>query len=159
MLIDSLINYGIKNFCIVTGYRSNDIIEFVKEKYNSINVKYVHNNDFYKTNNIYSVSLALNKLKTDDDILLIDSDLIFKKEVLELLFDSKYKNTALVSKYIQGMDGTVIDKYEDKVVAVYPPHLHGNDFNFKDKYKTLNIYKFANKFVFGEFKKYFLLCF
>ena len=98
MIIDSLINYDIKNFCIVTGYRSNDIIEFVKEKYNFINVKYVHNSDFYKTNNIYSVSLALNKLQTDDDILLIESDLIFKKEVLESIFKSKNKNEALVSK-------------------------------------------------------------
>ena len=153
MIIESLISYGVKNFCIVTGYKAKDIVDYVSKNYRNINVDYVHNKDFYKTNNIFSVSLALNKLKTEDDILLIESDLIFKKEILKSLFNSKYKNAALVSKYVLGMDGTVIDKDQDKVIAVYPPHLHGKEFNFKNKYKTLNIYKFANKFVFGEFKK------
>ena len=153
MIIESLIYYGIENYCIVTGYKSEEIIEFVSKKFKNINVNYVYNNDFYKTNNIYSVSLALNELDTNDDIFLIESDLIFKKEIIKTLFNSKYENAALISKYVLGMDGTVIDKIGDKISAVYPPHLHDKEFNFKDKYKTLNIYKFSNKFVFGEFKK------
>lgn len=152
-IIDSLIYYDVKDFCIVTGYLRDDIIQFIKKKYGKINVSFVHNADFYKTNNIYSVSLALKSIDTKNDILLIESDLIFKKEVLKKLMISKYKNAALVSKYVQGMDGTVIGKSEDKVLAVYPPHMHGDEFNFKDKYKTLNIYKFSNDFIMGEFKK------
>ena len=144
MIIESLIYYGVENYCIVTGYKSEDIVDFVSRKFKNINVHYVHNNDFYKTNNIYSVSLALNQLNTNDDIFLIESDLIFKREIIKTLFDSKYENAALISKYILGMDGTVIDKIGDRVSAVYPPHLHDKEFNFKDKYKTLNIYKFSN---------------
>ncbi|HEY9705178.1 MAG TPA: aminotransferase class I/II-fold pyridoxal phosphate-dependent enzyme, partial [Allocoleopsis sp.] len=34
-----------------------------------------------------------------------------------------------------------------------PPHLQGADFNFQDKYKTLNIYKFSQDFCHNTFKK------
>lgn len=153
-IIDSLIEYKIEHFCIVTGYKDQDIRKYILENYPSLNVFYIHNKDYYKTNNIHSVALALENINFKQDLLLIESDLVFESNVLCKLINSNYKNCALVSKYIMGMDGTVIAKSDDRINAVYPPHLHDKDFNFNNKYKTLNIYKFDKDFVYGEFKRF-----
>jgi len=60
----------------------------------------------------------------------------------------------LVDKYRTGLDGTVVKISENKVIQeVIPPHLQGSDFNFSDKYKTLNIYKFSKSFCNETFSK------
>jgi len=153
-IIESLLKYGIQDFCIVTGYRDFEIKEFIKKKFKDLKVQFINNSDFAITNNIHSVSLALESIKKKQDIILIESDLIFKEEVIGKLINSYYENAALISKYEIGMDGTVIGKSDQRINAVYPPHLHDSNFNYDDKYKTLNIYKFSSDFTFGDFKNF-----
>ena len=50
------------------------------------------------------------------------------------------------------MDGTVVTLDAGRVTSVIPPHLQGKNFDFSDKYKTLNIYKFSGKFLNGVFR-------
>ena len=42
-IIDSLIEYKIEHFCIVTGYKDQDIRKYILENYPSLNVFYIHN--------------------------------------------------------------------------------------------------------------------
>jgi len=66
-------------------------------------IKYIENNVYDKTNNIYSLSLAKNYL-CDDDSIIFESDIIFEDSVLKQLIEDPRENLALVDKYEPRMD-------------------------------------------------------
>ena len=153
-IINSLIENKIYKIYIVTGYRDIEIKEFIKNKYPELEITFIHNERYRETNNIYSLALALEQIKFNKNLILIESDLIYKKNVLTKLLDSPYSNAALISKYTTGMDGTVVSVRDDLITGVFPPYLHTDEFDFSDKYKTLNIYKFDADFCNGDFRKF-----
>jgi histidinol-phosphate/aromatic aminotransferase/cobyric acid decarboxylase-like protein/choline kinase len=153
-ILSSLEDHGIVDVCIVTGHRANDIRSFVAAEFGHLNVDYVHNADFETTNNVYSMALALEHTRIDDDILLIESDLIFDPKVLTQLVSSPHENAALVDRYRPGLDGTVVSLAADGSIGqVYPSYMQGGDFSFADKYKTLNIYRFSEAFCRTSFRR------
>lgn len=152
-IIDSLIDYHIREIVIVTGYLSDNIEKYLVSKYPNANFRFIHNPRYRETNNIYSLSLAVNAMDIDDDILLIESDLIYEPSVIKKIIESKYKNVALVDKFRSGMDGTVVTISNNVVTNIIPPHLQDSNFDFSDKYKTLNIYKFSKEFCLSTFKQ------
>lgn len=151
-IIDSLVKNDILEIIIVTGYKHKDLAKHLKSNYSKVNFQFINNPRYRETNNIYSLSIAFQKIKFDKDILLIESDLIFSENVIEKAIKSKYKNLALVSPYKTGLDGTVVQIDDNKITNLFPPHLQGSNFNLFDKYKTLNIYKFSKEFCKKEFK-------
>jgi choline kinase len=66
-------------------------------------IKYIENNIYDKTNNIFSLSLAKDYLCQDDSIIF-ESDIIFEDAVLKNLIEDSRKNLALVDKYEPRMD-------------------------------------------------------
>ena len=153
-IIDSLVTNSINKVVIVTGYRADELRNYLLDNYNDVNFQFVHNKDFRTTNNIFSLSLAFKKTEIDSDIILIESDLIYDHKIIGNLIKSSKKNIALVSKYHSGMDGTVVKLgSKNKITEVIPPHLQDSDFSFSDKYKTLNIYKFSQDFTNNIFSK------
>ena len=135
----------IERIVIVVGYKAENLKSFIGGLNYSKPIVFVENKVFDKTNNIYSLALAKNFLVQDDSILL-ESDLIFEDEILDLLIDSPLPNVALVSKYQSWMDGTMvcIDK-ENKITNF----ISKSSFKFEDTesyYKTVNIYKFSKDF-------------
>lgn len=146
-LLGSLRSCGVREVWIVTGYRADDIEAAVGERFGDLDVRYVHNDRYETTNNVFSMALALESIDIDDDILLIESDLIVDHRVMEQIVASSHDNVALVDNYRVGMDGTVVSLGADDVVAaVHPSYLQGERFDFTDKYKTLNIYRFSRDF-------------
>lgn len=154
-IIDALLPFDLTDITIVTGYRNAEIKAYLGETYPDLDIQYIHNERYRETNNIYSMSLALQQMSIDGDILLIESDLIFEPAVISRLINSPHRNVALVDHYRSGMDGTVVtvDSEQGTITNVIPPHLQGSDFNFKDKYKTLNIYRFSQEFCNETFQK------
>ncbi|AXE20954.1 class I and II aminotransferase [Runella rosea] len=152
-ILNSLNNNNILKVVIVTGYLDQQLKRHINENHKNLIVEYVHNNRYRETNNIFSLALAFEQTLIDDDILLIESDLIYNKHVLNQAINSNYENVALVSPYKIGMDGTVVQLSSQKIVNIFPPHLHDENFNLFDKFKTLNIYKFSKEFCQKEFKK------
>lgn len=130
---------------IVAGYERANLIDYIKSTYPSLNVEFVENPVYDKTNNIYSLWLAREYLKSDDTLLL-ESDLIFEDSVIDCALESPYKNLALVAKYEPWMDGTMICKdVNDNIVTFIPK----SAFDYADTdsyYKTVNIYKFSREF-------------
>lgn len=153
-IIDALIPFNLTDITIVTGYCEAEIKAYLTKTYPTLDIHYIHNERYRETNNIYSMSLALQNMSVDRDILLIESDLIFEPAVIARLLNSPHRNVALVDHYRSGMDGTVVtvDSERGTITNVIPPHLQGIDFDFKDKYKTLNIYRFSQDFCNGSFK-------
>ncbi|MEH2068030.1 MAG: aminotransferase class I/II-fold pyridoxal phosphate-dependent enzyme [Nostoc sp.] len=158
-IIDGILEYHLTDITIVTGYRVAEIKQHLEQNYPHLAINYVHNERYGETNNIYSLSLALQNLCIDKDIILIECDLIFEPAIIEHLLKSSYKNVALVDRYRSGMDGTVVTISKRKIITnVIPPHLQDVDFDFHDKYKTLNIYRFSQEFCnrsFGKILQYY----
>jgi len=145
-IINNLLYVDIKDIKIVIGYKGDILKEFISEKYPELNITYIYNNVYDKTNNIYSLFLAKEYLKSDDTILL-ESDLVFEPKLLVDLIENKNKNLVAVSKFEQWMDGTVVtlDEKTTTILNFIPKKKF--DFNdINDYYKTINIYKFSKEF-------------
>jgi len=144
-VLEVLNTVGIEKLVLVVGYKKENLITHVGKKYKNIEIEYIENPIYYKTNNIYSLFLAKDKLMRDDTILL-ESDLIFEENILRKLLEDKRKSLAVVDKYQAWMDGTsVAVDQNDKILDFFPKDL----FRFQDVesyYKTLNIYKFSKEF-------------
>ncbi|MGA1823449.1 MAG: aminotransferase class I/II-fold pyridoxal phosphate-dependent enzyme [bacterium] len=152
-IVSGLIENEILDIIVVTGYRAKEVESYLSTRFPEVNFEFIENRRFKETNNIFSLALALDSVNIDDDIVFIESDLIYEPKVIERVVKTKYDNVALVCKYRSGMDGTVVSISGDVVTEVIPPHLQGDRFDFTDKYKTLNIYKFSKSFCRNEFKR------
>ncbi|HEX3001875.1 MAG TPA: aminotransferase class I/II-fold pyridoxal phosphate-dependent enzyme, partial [Methanoregula sp.] len=152
-IVDSLRSHAITDILVVTGHQSEQLTSFLLSRYNDVRFTFVHNEHYATTNNIHSLHLAISSSNIDDDILLIESDLIYEDAVLERILASRHDNVALVERYRSGMDGTVVTVDNGVITSIIPPHLQTGNFDFSDKYKTLNIYRFSKEFCKNTFFK------
>ncbi|MDD6796245.1 MAG: iron-containing alcohol dehydrogenase [Clostridiaceae bacterium] len=90
-----LSSYNIKNFIITTGPFKELIIEETK-KFSGLNFIFVENNNYKNTNYIVSMNNAYDYL--DDDCLLLHGDLVFNKELIMKMLNSKAKSLCLYNK-------------------------------------------------------------
>lgn len=136
---------NLKRIVLVIGYKGNELREFVGTLPINTPIEYVENTVYDKTNNIYSLYLAKDKL-IEDDTLLLESDLVFEQSLLTKLVENPYPSLALVAKHESWMDGTCMKIDEDCNIKAM---ISKKDFDFKDAgnyYKTVNIYKFGKEF-------------
>ncbi len=148
--LDNLTQFDISRIIIVIGYCGNEIQEVIGDSYNDVPVIYVENEVYATTNNIYSLYLA-NKFLEEEDTLLLESDLIYDKEIIARLIEHPYPNLAVVDKYKPYMDGTVVKVNEENQIKVFIDKKHF-DYNEIDQYyKTVNIYKFSKEFLKDEY--------
>lgn len=136
----------LKRVVIVIGYQGQKLKEHLGSEQYGLQIEYVENPIFDKTNNIYSLALAKPQLQ-EDDTLLIESDLICEDGILQQLVDNPYPNLALVAKYESWMDGTMVRIDNDNNIVNF---ITKAAFRFDETdvyYKTLNIYKFSREFL------------
>jgi histidinol-phosphate/aromatic aminotransferase/cobyric acid decarboxylase-like protein/choline kinase len=131
---------------IVVGYEREKLITFIGNKYPSLNITYIENPIYDKTNNIYSLALTKEYL-VEEDTLLLESDLIFDHSLLELILTNSYPNLALVSKYEAWMDGTMVTIDSDNNIETFVPKRFFRYDDIDSYYKTVNIYKFSKVFL------------
>ncbi len=144
-IVDSLLGIGVRDIVIVTGHLAGDIRAYCAARYADVPFVFLHNEHFETTNNIVSLSLALDRTSLDTDVLLIECDLLFEPSLLGRLANRR-GNVAFVDRYRSGMDGTVVSVGDGVITQVFPPHLQGREFAYHDKFKTLNIYRFDREF-------------
>src|SRR5574344_1204924 len=148
--IESLVVNRVSRLVIVIGYKGDVLRDFISSKFNKDNlggmkIEYIENPVYNKTNNIYSFYLARTEL-VKDDTLLLESDIIFKPEVISKLIASPEKNLAVVSHFESWMDGTctLLDSSNNITGMLDKSHFNWNDID--QYYKTVNIYKFSKDF-------------
>lgn len=143
----------IEKIVLVVGFAHEGVRNAIGNQWNGREVIYVENPDYDKTNNIYSLFLAKKEL-CEDDTILLESDLIFERSLIERLVSDKEKNLVLVAKWKSWMEGTVITLSENNGISQFIGK-SGFDFRNSDSYyKTVNIYKFSKEFsnrVYGPF--------
>lgn len=145
-VLTQLSQLNLSRVVIVVGYEGSKLMDYIGNRYNNqLKIEYIHNPIYDKTNNIYSLALAKDKMQ-EDDTLLLESDLIFDDSMLNLLIKNPYPNLALVAKYETWMDGTMVRIDEDNNIVNFVPK---DAFRYADidkYYKTVNIYKFSKEF-------------
>jgi choline kinase len=98
MAIENILATGNSEIIIVTGYLENKIREFILEKFPGTTVTFIHNSLFTSTNNIYSLWLAKDEV-IGDDMMMMDSDIIFDKLIITELLMSGYKNCLALKRH------------------------------------------------------------
>ncbi|MBO7282458.1 MAG: aminotransferase class I/II-fold pyridoxal phosphate-dependent enzyme [Alistipes sp.] len=144
-ILDAIYDTGIRKVVLVVGYKAENVRSLVGNEYRGMEIVYVENSVYDKTNNIYSLFLAREYLTADDTILL-ESDLIFESRILTKIINDPYPTLALVDKYESWMDGTVVTLDGDNNIVEF---LTKDKFKYSDintYYKTVNIYKFSKEF-------------
>ena len=143
--LECLNEVGVTKLIMVVGYKAQNVINYVGQKYKGINITYIENPIYDKTNNIYSLYLAKDYL-IKEDTLLLESDLIYETSVIKRIVEDEYPNLALVDKYESWMDGTVVTLNAENKINNF---ISREFFNYSDidkYYKTVNIYKFSKEF-------------
>ncbi len=94
-MLASLNALPIQRYTIVVGFCGEKIRDFVRDKFEHLPVTFIENGEYETTNNAYSLLLAQDAVM-DDDLLLLDSDILFDKQILPLLLTSVHLNAVAV---------------------------------------------------------------
>ena len=145
--IASIKKAGIKRFVIVTGYQGDNLKRYILDNYKGqLDFVFIDNKDYATTNNIYSFYLAKEELKKDD-VILLESDIIFDEDLIKDVLESEDKDIVTVAKYESWMDGTCVTLDENNHIKKFIEKARFL-YEYVDKYyKTVNIYKFSKEFV------------
>ena len=146
-LLTQLSRLDLTRVIIVVGYKGENLVEHIGDRYaGRLNIEYVENPIYDKTNNIYSLALTKDKL-LEDDTLLIESDLILDDRMFSLIMDNPHPNIALVAKYQTWMDGTMVRIDDEQNVVNFVPKKAFKYSDVEFYYKTVNLYKFSKDFL------------
>ncbi len=102
--IDNLIESGIENIIIGTGYHS-EYYEALQNKYSQIVCE--KNNIYAKSGSMYTLYNLRNII--NEDFLLLESDLLYDKKGIEILIQDNNKNVILASGETKSEDEVYIE--------------------------------------------------
>lgn len=122
--LEQLAGCGINkdDVCIVAGYRA----ELVQSKYDNV----VVNKRYYDTDNSYSLGLALKHCENadTDGFIIIDGDLIFDKDAIAQVVQSKFKNVVAVKKSSDEIDSTGVIFDKNGIVSNIGKHIKDSEY-------------------------------
>ena len=125
--VDAMLDAGITEFVIVTGYRAEMIRDFITEHYLSSASKcpdnerptfhFIHNTDYEHNNNIFS--LWMTRPYTDGkDFLLMDSDILLDPKLVKAIVDETGTALALNRHECGEEEIKIITDSEGRVVEL-----------------------------------------
>ena len=82
-IVDAMLQAGITEFVVVTGYRADQIRDFLNNTYRSslLTFHFLHNADYEHNNNIYSLWMS-GQVVRGREFLLMDSDILCDPEAV-----------------------------------------------------------------------------
>ena len=136
---------GLSKIVIVIGFEGEKLSDFVTGLSIHTPIEFVENPVFDRTNNIYSLLLAKHYLMKEDTLLL-ESDILFEEEVIDLLLCDTRQTLALVDTFASWMNGACMELDADDTIREFIPGKYLRFEEKKEYYKTVNIYKFSRNF-------------
>jgi len=137
---------GIQEIGIVVGHMAEYIKEHIGTSFNGIPIRYFENKRYLETNNVASLYQALSFC--DDDMLMLECDLFYRKELIQQLLAGQGDCSILVSPYDPiTMDGSVIVTEGDVARSLVLGKWQGKDFDYSNAKKTVNLYRFTKRFI------------
>jgi len=98
LTIENLVANGINEIIIVTGFLDHKIKDFLDSRFPDLDIIFCHNELYESTNNIFSLWLAKDALD-GDDMLLMDSDIVFDGRIIAKLRDSGFENCLALKRH------------------------------------------------------------
>jgi len=141
--LDAIGKAGIRECTIVVGFMADAVRHHFGSRYRGIAISYVENTDYASTNNLCSLWLA--KDQFDDDILLLESDLVFDDQLISRLVSLIEPNIAVVDRFQSHMDGTVILAERNTAKSMVLKSDQSKWFNYSTALKTVNIYRLSKQ--------------
>jgi histidinol-phosphate/aromatic aminotransferase/cobyric acid decarboxylase-like protein/choline kinase len=139
--LDNFAPYGLQRIVIVIGHLGDQVREALGTHHGETPIHYVENPVYEDTNNIYSLWLA--REYCDRDTILMEADVLFQSELAEQLCAAMPGNIALVDVFKPHMDGTVVEVNDRmEICNVIPGAMQTEEFDYRGKYKTVNVYAF-----------------
>lgn len=108
-MVSSILDLGIKEILIITGYLEDQVKTFIKNNFPKAAISFVRNENYLKTNTGYSLLLTKDFVG-NDDFVKFDADVVFEKAVLEKLIKSNYPSALCIDTNIH------LEKEEVKVI-------------------------------------------
>jgi len=145
--LEILESRGICEVILVVGHMKDQVYQTVGHKFGKVKISYVENDIYDKTNNVYSLWLAKDRL--DKHSLLLECDLYYEGELIDALVEEHRDCNVLVSKYdASRMDGTVVALGRQNVIKrLITKRDQDASLDFSDKHKTVNMYYFSATFL------------
>lgn len=145
--LECLSEAGVERATIVVGHLADRIEARLGGNYGGVALDYVRSDRYRSTNDIYSLWLAREQLS--GDTLLLQPDVVYDQRVLGVLAEApRDSNLIAVARHQAEFDGTVVSLDPDGRVAGM---FYGADqdaaFDYRDKFKTMNIYLFRDRFL------------
>ena len=141
--LDALRRAGVEACTIVVGYMADSVRGYFGATYRGVQLSYVENKVYAGTNNLYSFWLAKSEL--DDDVLLLEGDLVFDEQLVSQLVRMDEENVAIVDRFQQDMDGTVILADGGVAKSMVLKADQGPGFDYHSALKTVNIYRLSKE--------------
>ncbi|MFB0562332.1 MAG: sugar phosphate nucleotidyltransferase [Candidatus Lokiarchaeia archaeon] len=113
--LNNIRSIGITDVFIVVGFMENYFKKKLGNKYDDINITYISNKQYSTTGSMYSLSQTKGYL--DEDILLLESDLLYEKRALTELINYTYPNVILTSSIRQSGDEVFIHMDDDNCLT------------------------------------------
>ncbi len=147
-MLEALNMQNIEEAIIVVGYKSDQILKLIGKKYKNLNVSYVYNEIFANTNTSYSLLIAIENLKLNDSLVILEGDVFFEHNLFTGLLKSSEENVTVVEKYNPSLDGSFVTINDQSVVTDWIHKTRRTDiFDINESYKTVNIHKFDHNFI------------
>ena len=93
--LEALIQNGIKDVILVVGFQHEKIINRFGSRYRGLKIDYVFNEKYATSGSMYSFAMVQDVI--EDEILLMESDLLYEPRALNILLNAGYKNCILVT--------------------------------------------------------------
>ena len=115
--LEALLDLGVKDISVVIGYHREILIQHLKDNFPTLNFNFIINHHYFETNTAYSIYIGREVL--NEDHLLMNADVVYPKDLLKKLINTKYKTDLAVDIKSCGREKVkVIDGGADKVVAI-----------------------------------------
>ena len=144
--LNNLTALGITDVGIVVGHMADYIRDRIGTEWNGAKISYFENRRYLETNNVVSLYNALSFC--DDEMLMLECDIFYHKEMLKKLISGKGDCSILVSPFNpETMDGSVIRVEGDRAVELVLGKWQSEDFDYTNTRKTVNMYRFSKDFI------------
>lgn len=125
--LKNLKSAGITDVIMVIGYMKSYFKEKLGNNYYGVDITYVLNKEYETTGSMYSLSQT--EGVTEDDILLLESDLLYEKRVLSELIKYPYPDVILTSTIRGSGDEVYIHMDDDDYLTKLGKNIKKNNVN------------------------------
>ena len=145
--LDALARKRVSEVILVVGHCREVIRDYFGDAYKGVALRYVVNEDYATTNNIYSLKLGLEHV--DEDLILCEGDIVFDAAVLDAIEEHTADNLVFVGRYEPHMNGSVVtyDPETSQISELLTQDKHKQYRDVSTLYKTVNVYYFSASFL------------